>query len=291
MLWLYLALLAYLINAVVFVIDKYLLAGHIPKYHAYAFGVSILSLVSVVLIPFGVSWHGLGYFLIALASGASFFVGLMFLYKSIKESDVSVAATQTGTFGAVFTYLLSVIILKDSLHLLNVFAFIFSISGIFLLGKSNRHVFLPAIAAGACFGLSFVLLKLSFNNGGFVNGMFWTRIGFVGSAFMSLLSGHVRREVLFAYQHAPNRSKFLFIFNKFLAGIGFTVLYFAIKLGNVSLVNALLGLQFMFTFLLVLVFGRRIPHIREKIDFRVLSAKLSGITFVIIGLLILFLQQ
>src|SRR3989344_4234375 len=101
MLWLYLALLAYLINAIVFVIDKYLLAGHIPKYHAYAFGVSILSLSSFVLIPFGVSWQGFGYFLIAISSGAAFFVGLMFFYKSIKDSDVSIAATQIGTMSAV----------------------------------------------------------------------------------------------------------------------------------------------------------------------------------------------
>ena len=54
--WLYLALLAYFINAVVFIIDKHLLAGHMPKYHAYAFGVAILSLGAVFLIPFGVKY-------------------------------------------------------------------------------------------------------------------------------------------------------------------------------------------------------------------------------------------
>ena len=90
MLWLYLAITAYFINAVVFVIDKYLLAAPIPKYRAYAFGVSVLSLGAVFLIPFGVSWYGLNYFLIAVSAGASFFIGLIFLYRAIRESDISV---------------------------------------------------------------------------------------------------------------------------------------------------------------------------------------------------------
>src|SRR3989338_7441093 len=115
MLWLYLALTAYFINACVFIIDKYLLAAPIPKYHAYAFGVSVLSLSSILLIPFGVSWYGIEYFLIALTSGASFFIGISFLYKAIKKSDVSVASTQVGTMGAIFTYIFSILVLKESL--------------------------------------------------------------------------------------------------------------------------------------------------------------------------------
>lgn len=289
MLWLYLALLAYFINACVFIIDKHLLARHIPKYHAYAFGVSILSLSSFLLIPFGVSWYGFYYFCTAIASGSLFFIGLMFFYKAIKESDISIAATQIGTMGAVFTYVFSIFILKDTLPFLNSFAILLLISGIFLLGKIEKHIFIPAILAGLLFGLSFVLLKLSFNQSNFVNGLFWTRMGFVGSAFLSLFSGHIRREVILSYKNAPDRSKALFVFNKVLAGIGFVILYFSIRLGNVSLVNALLGFQFMFTFLLALALGRKIPGIKENLGKTVLLSKLTGITSILVGLLILFL--
>ena len=289
MLWLYLALIAYLINSIVFIIDKYLLSGHIPKYHAYAFGVSILSLSAVFLIPFGVTWPGLVSFYLSLFSGVAFFIGLMFLYKSIKESDVSVAATQIGTMGAIFTYIFSVIVLKETLPLLNAFAFLFLMLGIFLLGKIERHIFFSAVLAGLLFGISYVLLKLSFNQTGFINGLFWTRMGFVGSAFISLISGHVRREVKFSFHHAPSKSKFIFVFNKVLSGVGFIFLYFAINLGNVSLVNALLGLQFMFTFILVLFLQGKLPGIREKIDKHILANKLLGITSVLVGFLILFL--
>lgn len=290
MTWLYLALIAYAINAVVFVIDKHLLGGHIPRYHAYAFGVSILSLSSLVLIPFGVSWNGLAYFSIAITSGAVFYIGLMFLYKTIKESDISLAATQAGTFGAIFTYLFSILILKETLPLLNSFAFVFLILGIFLLGKLEKHIFTSALMAGVLFGLSYVLLKMSFNNSDFINGLFWTRIGFVGSAFLSLLSPHIRREVILSYHHAPNKSKLLFVSNKVLAGIGFIILYFAIRLGNVSLVNALLGFQFLFTFLIAMVFSPKLPTLEEKMSKRVLRVKIFGILSVLIGFLLLFIR-
>jgi len=291
MLWLYLALIAYFINSIVFVIDKYLLSGHIPKYHAYAFGVSILSLSAVFLIPFGVSWPGLHYFYLAIFSGAAFFLGLMFLYKSIKESDVSIAATQIGTMGAIFTYIFSTVILKEAFSPLNAFSFLFLILGIFLLGKIEKHVFFSAVLAGLFFGISYVLLKLSFNQTGFINGLFWTRMGFVGSAFLSLVFSHVREEVKFSFHHAPGKSKFLFVFNKVLAGVGFIILYFAINLGSVSLVNALLGLQFLFTFIMVLFLRNKVSGIRENLDRSILANKLAGITSVLIGFLILFLNN
>lgn len=291
MLWLYLALTAYFINACVFIIDKYLLHSSIPKYHAYAFGVSVLSLPALLLIPFGVSWYGIGYFLIAFSSGAAFFCGLSFLYKTIKESDVSVATTQTGTMGAVFTYIFSVLILKESLGLVNLFAFIFLIGGIFLLGKLEKHIFITALLSGISFGLSYVLLKLSFNSSDFINGVFWTRMGLVGTAFFTLCSSHVREEIKFSYRNAHSRFRGLFIINKVIAGIGFIILYLSIRLGDVSLVNALLGLQFMFTLLLAAVLKDKLPGIKENLKKSVLVSKLAGITCILVGLVILFWER
>ncbi|MBI4158336.1 MAG: EamA family transporter [Candidatus Yanofskybacteria bacterium] len=291
MLWLYLALLAYFINAIVFIIDKHLLAGHMPKYHAYAFGVAILSFGSVFLIPFGVNLPDLNNFLLMIGTGVMFFIGLVLLYKSIKESDVSIATTQVGTMGAIFTYLFSVIILKDALSPLNSIALLFLILGIFLLGKIEKHILVWAIFAGILFGMYYVLLKFSFNAAGFVNGLFWTRMGFVGSAFVSLIFPHFREEVKFTYDYSPLKSKTLFVFNKLLAAAGFIIFYFAINLGNVSLVNGLLGIQFLLTFVLALFLGGKIPGIREKTDRLTITHKLSGILAVLIGFLILFVQN
>ena len=291
MLWLYLALIAYLINAIVFIIDKYLLGGQIPKYHAYAFGVSILSIASLLLIPFGVSWQGFSYFLIAVSSGAAFFVGLIFFYKVIKQSDISVAATQVGTITAVFTYIFSVIILNDIPSFINLLSFVFFVLGIYLLGQTKKRVFISAVMAGLFGGIYFVLMKHLFNSSGFVNGLFWTRIGFIGAAFCSLLSREIRQEIVFSLKHASGKSKFLFVFNKFLAGTGFVILYISISLGNVSLVNALLGVQFLFIFLLALIFGKKVTEIKEKLSNKILISKTVGIISIGIGFLLLFLNN
>lgn len=288
MLWLYLVLLAYFINAVVFIIDKYLLAAPIPNYRAYAFGVSILSLSALALIPFGVSWYGWGYLLIALFSGGLFFIGLNFLYRSIKESDISIAATQTGTTTAIFTYIFSIIILKEILYSANFSAFLFLVLGIFLLGKIEKRILFSSILAGLFFGLSFVFLKLSFNESDFINGLFWTRIGFVGNAFSSLMSSRVRREIRSAFLNASDRSKFIFVFNKIIAGIGFIILYFAIDLGSLTLVNALLGFQFLFIIILVLILRKKMTKIEKKLSPKILISKLIGISSIILGFLLLF---
>ena len=291
MLWLYLALTAYFINAIVFIIDKYLLSAQIPKYHAYAFGVSVLSLASLFLIPFGVSWQSLSYFLIAVSSGAAFFVGLIFFYKVIKKSDVSVAATQVGTISAIFTYIFSVIILGDALSSVNLSAFLFFVFGIYLLGRTEKHVFISAILAGLLGGIYYVLMKYLFNESNFINGLFWTRMGFIGAAFVSLCSREVRQEIKFSFRHVSGKSQVLFVFNKFLAGIGFIILYFSISLGNVSLVNALLGVQFMFIFLLAIIFRTRMPEVKEKLGKNILISKTVGIVSVALGFLLLFLHN
>lgn len=290
MLWLYLALTAYFINAVAFIIDKHLLSSPIPRPLAYAFGVSILSILAVVLIPFGVLWQGWGYFFIAFISGNAFFVALFFLYRSIKPSDVSVASTNVATLSAIFTYIFSALILKDRLAFNNELAFFFLVAGVFLLGLVKKNVFKHTLLSGILFGLSMVLLKWTFNASDFVNGIFWTRVGFVGSAFFVLLFSSARKEIWESYHNAPSSSRFLFILNKVIAGVGFLIYYYAIRLGNVSLVSALLGVQFVFVFVLAFIFRDKIPGISEDIKNKVILKKMFGIALICIGFLILFKQ-
>ncbi|OGM98993.1 MAG: hypothetical protein A2915_03465 [Candidatus Yanofskybacteria bacterium RIFCSPLOWO2_01_FULL_41_34] len=288
MLWIYLALTAYFVNAIAFVIDKHLLSSSLPRPFAYAFGVSILSILAVVLIPFGVAWLGVQYFFISFVSGTAFFIALFFLYKSIKLSDVSVASINVATLSAIFTYVLSVFILKEKLGTNNGLAFVFLVLGILFLGMIRRDIFRYSILAGLFFGLSLVLLKWTFNYSDFVNGIFWTRIGFVGSSLFMLVFPRARGEISNSLKNAPQSSLFLFILNKIIAGVGFLTLYYAIQLGNVSLVNALLGVQFSFVFILALIFGKIFPDVAENITRKILIKKLLGISFIGVGFLMLF---
>lgn len=283
--WLYFTLLAYLINALAFIVDKYLLVSHIPRPFAYAFWVAILSALAIVLIPFGVVIQSAIYFAVALTSGALFFVALIFLYKAIKASDISIAVTMSGAATAVFSLFLSVFLFDKSVSAVNVITVIMLVVGILFLGKTDKKIWLLTILAGLFFGTSFVLLKLSFDSSDFINGLFWTRAGFVGAALVSLVLGRARREVLLSFRSIQPRGGAIFIGNKILAGTGFLLLYYAIRLGDVSVVNSLLGFQFLFVFILALLFRLKIPRLEENLDRGHIINKIIGIGFVITGFL------
>lgn len=284
--WLYFTILAYLVNAFAFVVDKYLLVFHIPRPFAYAFWVAVLSTSAVVLIPFGVVVQSIGYLMIALASGASFFVALIFLYKAIKASDISVASTMSGAATAVFSYFLAVPLLGETAGVLGTAAIAMLIIGMLFLGRTDKKIWPLAIWAGLFFGISFVLLKISFDLSNFINGLFWTRMGFVGAALVSLVFGPARRDAFQSFRNARVRVGAMFIGNKLLAAAGFLLLYYAIRLGEVSVVNSLLGFQFLFIFTLALMLRSKIPRIEEHVDKRNLINKIVGIGFVVAGFLV-----
>jgi|SRR3989344_49812 len=289
MLWIYLALGAYALNAIAFIIDKHLLSAPILHPISYAFWIAILSFAAIVVLPFGVYWVDYYYFLISFASGAAFFFALIFLYQAVKKTDVSVASTKVGVLGVIFTYIFSVLILKDYFSGSAVIAIGLMVAGTLFLGKtSSKNIWRDAIISGAAFGISTVLLKLTFNHSTFLNGFLWTRMGLVGMAVLTLIHPYVRKEVFSSYKKSPHSSRFIFIVNKIIASMGFALLYVAIKLGNVSVVNALLSVQFVFIFLLALVLGDKIPGVSENKKGIIIVQKLAGIVLIGVGLLMLF---
>lgn len=283
------ASIAYLLTAIAFVIDKYLLALPIPKPFSYAFGVAVLSASVVFLIPFfEITIPGGFFFLIAFISGAAFFGGLIFLYKAVRKTDVSVASTQVGVTTSIFTYIFSFIILNDVLPLNSTVAIALLVCGMIFLGRVGKGVTWHAILSGILIAFSFVLLKWTFAQLGFVNGIFWTRIGFVSAALLSLVSSRARKEIHEVTKTSSNKSKIIFVINKILAGSAFILLYYAILLGNVAVINALLGLQFLFVFLIAVAVRKKIPSIGENIEKRTLIPKLIGIVLVFSGFLTMF---
>jgi len=288
--WILIAAGAYFLTAITFVIDKYLLALPIPKPLTYAFWVAMLSASVVFLIPFfEILIPGATYLLISLASGSAFFMGLIFLYKTMLRSDVSVASTQVGVLTSIFTYIFSYLILSEILPLHNTAALALLVVGILLLGRVGKKIMLQAIMAGAFIALSFVTLKWTFTQGDFVNGLFWTRIGFVGAAAASLISSKARKEIRAVTQKVSIKSKGVFVFNKILAGVAFILLYYAISQGNVTIINALLGLQFLFVFLIALTLRNKLPMLEERLERKDIIVKFTGILLILAGFLAILL--
>lgn len=283
--WVYLAIFAYGVTALSFVIDKYLLASPIPQPFAYAFWVSALSASAVALIPFGVALVPPAVLGTALASGAASFFGFLFLYRAVRSSDVSIAAGSAGTFTILFSFAFSVALLGQSavaLHPLSVLAMAL---GIVLLNGSGENSLGSSILAGCFLALSFVLLKAAFAHTDYITGVFWSRMGLVGMAALSLVLPSSRRLVAASFSSVPPQLKAVFVLNKVLVGAGFLTLYYAIRLGTVAVVNALMGFQFVFVFILAVLFRNIIPGIRENIAPRVLARKIAGIGVILLGFL------
>lgn len=289
MFWLYIAVLAYFLNAVSFIVDKHLLSSAIPRPFAYAFWVAVLSGSAVVLIPFGVTAPPFIKLAAALVSGAAFFFALLFFYRSVKGGDVAVSSAKTGAFTIIFSYFLSLIFLPDSLVTLEIPSLLLFIVGILFLGRAGRSIFRYTLAAGLGFALSLVFLKLTFNGTDYINGVFWSRLGFVAVALLSLVSAHARKQISVSFRQAPVKSKYLFVANKILVGAAFLILYYAILRGDVTLVNALMGTQFAFIFLLSLILQKRIPALREYASKENLRDRLLGVACIVAGFLIILL--
>ncbi len=287
--WMGVALLAYAINAASFVVDKYLLTAPIPKPFVYAFWVSALSMSAIVLVPFGVGAVSFSVAALALASGAAFFAALVFLYQGIRRSEISVVVSKIGTFNALFSYIFALVILKSVFLPISTLALILMLIGVVVLTWAGKSAFPLDAASGLFFGLSFVLLKAVFNQADFINAIFWTRMGLVGSACMALVVPSIRHEIGASFRTIPSGSKLILVLNKILVGIGFLLLYYAIKQGDVVIVNAMIGFQFVFVFLLALALRNRIPAIREQAGRSALIRKSAGIVAIFAGfLMILF---
>ena len=145
--------------------------------------------------------------------------------------------------------------------------------------------------AGLFLGFYYVLLKFLFNESGFVNAIFWTRIGFAGGAFFVFFWPAFRKDIYFSYRNSTTKLKTLFVSNKILASMGALILYFSISIGNISIINAMLGVQFVFVLMLTVFFGSKFPRIKENINRKIITRKIFGIISVVIGLAVLFLHK
>lgn len=297
MLWIYLAVIAYFLNAVVFSLDKFLLAAPIPNPLSYAFYSAVLNVFAAFLLAalsgFAVSLPAVPDLAVILISGLTFFAALIFLFKSIRAIDVLEAAPTVGAISVLTAFFAGIILLNQQFSGSELIAFFLLAAGILLLSffhlgtKTAGHMF----AAGIFFGVSAVTLKLFFvaSASGFINGLFWFCSSTAMGSFFLLAIPAARRQIFGSFALALPASKFLFLAAKVLAALASFVLYYAIKIGNVVVVNALQGLQFVFIFLFCAVFAGKLPAVFEKRG-REFWRKAAAVILIAAGLFALFVR-
>src|SRR3989344_2775176 len=96
--WIFIALFAYFLLAVVAATDKFILGSKLPHPTAYAFYIGIVDIFVLVLMPFGFSLPSIGISLTAFLAGVLFLAGLIFLFRGVIAFEASRVTPVVGAF-------------------------------------------------------------------------------------------------------------------------------------------------------------------------------------------------
>ncbi|MDP3996450.1 MAG: hypothetical protein Q8P86_02025 [bacterium] len=292
--WIILVVIAQFFQAIVVLLDKYLVTSpEIPRPAVYAFYVGALSIFPIVLLPSGlISLPSFVTLKLSAIVGFTFIGAILFLYTALKWADATDVAPFLGAITAGATFFFSLKLLQSPLPEHFVAGIVFLIVGMLFVAHFRFHplAFVFVVFSGLLFALSSIYMKIMFNQIDFMNAFFWSRMANFVAAMCLLLWPPVFKAVFSKTKRVSQRTISLVVGNKILSSLVFLVTLFAIKLGDVSIVNALQGLQFVFLFIIVGLLGERRPrYVKEVFRPGHILHKWVAIVLITSGLFVLFI--
>ncbi len=289
--WLVIINVAYFLNALSAVVDKFLLNKKIPQPAVYTFAIITLGLLGLVLAPWGFAWISGFLFLISLIAGVSFSGALFSLFKALTYNETSRITPLIGGLSPIFVFSFSFFILAERLSARQFLAFIFIVLGTLLISYSKhashgeKKGYLWAFFSACLFGFSYALTKYIFDNTTFINGFVWLRVTtFLGGALL-LLSRANRQAIFQSFKKNKGSTSGLFLVGQISGSASFLLINYAISLASVTLVNALQGVQYVFLLIMVLILSRRHSNVlEEKMRGVVLAQKIIATALIGLGL-------
>lgn len=302
MTWLSITILAYLVFAIVFLIDKYLLVSSIPNPKVYTFYVSFFRILVVLLIPFvGFYIPSASQLWLSFLAGSAFVLALFWFFKGLQSFEPSRIVPAIGGTLPFFSFLLVYLFSqgKETLGLSDFAALVFLVLGSFLitLEKSKRISFKSwrvSTAAAFFFALSFVLGKYVYLAQTFWNGFILISIGGFLASLIFLSAKEVREGLFKTKIKMPKKTAGIFFLNQAM-GAGANVLQnfalFLAPLTYVAIINALQGIQYVFLLILTIILSLKLPQIlKEEISKKIIFQKIIAILLIGGGLAILTLK-
>lgn len=261
---------------------------------SYVFWLGAISVFGLVLIPFGFKWPGVKLAGMGFAAGALDLIASYFYYSALKAGEASEELAAMGGFAPVATALIAMPLLNAPVGG-ELTGFMLMTAGGFIMffaEKQPLKKMLPKIvAASVAFGLMNVLQKIVFNHTHFVSGYVFFTLGTFVGALALLIPPAWRRQIFESSEEATPKSKFWYMFNRFVAGVGSFLVVYALSRANPALVEAISGVRYVVIFIGAYGITMLKPSwFRE--DFRkwVLVAKATATCLVIAGLVLLGLH-
>jgi drug/metabolite transporter (DMT)-like permease len=295
--WISVALSGYFLLAFTGVADKFFVSKVVRQPVAYAFFTAITGPFSLILLLFGGKILHLQDFLVALLAGIFFIIGVYNSYSAISRSSVSRVVPIQAALIPIFSFCLAYFILDEHLNFVQTSGFLFLVVGAVLMslrrddnGAWTTTALFYASMSALFFALASVLTKyifaLPYSN--FVTGMAWTRVGFIIPVPFMLLFKNNRKAIFNAPKEAGVKNVVLYYSSRATGTLGGFLQNYAVKLGSVSIVNAMQGVQFVFLLILTTFMSIYYPKVlKERIDLETTIIKGLAILSIGGGLLLL----
>jgi len=318
--WLIASISSYFINAGVYVADKFLLSKKIHSSITYAFYVGIWSIFNFVLLPFDFWLPNLHELSLDLLAGILFLVTLVFWYKALHQSEATRVVPIVGALVPIFSFLFSYMFLGATLSEREILAFLVLINGGVLISvkytrlfyweevanrlrgkfgdligsahavyRPTQRLIVNSVVSALFFAGYYVLIKYIYTEQPFIGAFVWSRLGTFIAVLFILFVPSWRRLALEKHKGQKSAKNLgFFILVRLLAAVAFIAINWAISLGNVALINALQGVQYIFLFFMVLFISAKYPKImEEELGGGVMLQKIIGTCLITVGLYML----
>ena len=267
--WIWLAVGGQFLNAIVAVLDKYIVSDEsaIPKPFVYAFYSCLLAGVWLLIFPLGwllgatafglpqwsnVAVPSLELVAMAFFAAYAFFLALVSMFNALKYDTPGNVMPVIGAVAAIVSLGLSYLFLDTVLTDNFLLGIVLLAIGTFLVSQAafNWSLILLTTHSGLFFALNLITMKGIFEMTDFDNGFFWSRVALVLFALSLLLVPAYIKKIRQGTEHTTVRGGTIVLLTKFCAGIAAFMLLKATDWGEVSVVQALDGLKFVFVLLI-----------------------------------------
>lgn len=301
MLWLLITVFAYFLNSIAVVVDKFLLTKKITNPAVYAFFISALSLLALVLVPFGFKFYSWEQIIIALIAGLIFAFALFFMFKALKQNEASRITPFMGGWQPILVFILALFFLGELFSLQTLAAFILIVIGTVFISyqkttsaSTKKEIFTGyffALISTLLFAISYTINKYVFLNQDFISGFVWTRIGAFLGALILLFWANNRQDIAKEIKKPQKKTSGLFLLGQACGAISFILVNYAIAISqSVAVVNALRGLEYVFLLIIVGLLAFKYPRLlSEKMTRAILIQKIIALALIIVGLTFLTL--
>ena len=258
----------------------------------YIFWLGAMSVLGLLLIPFGFHWPGQEVFWIAFTAGVVQLIASYFYYDTLKIGEASQTLAMMGGFSPLFTYLIALALLKEPLGESSIPGFALMVAGGFFMFFSEalnvKQILALTLVGAASFGLSSVMQKMAFDRTNFVSGYVCFTLGTFAGALFFLVKRSWREQIFQTSERASTRSTEMYFLNRFVNGVGSFLIFVAISKASPAVVDAISGLRYVIIFAGVYAVSRYHPRwLHERYRGWPLISKSIATALVIAGLFLL----